>query len=155
MPAKKPRNVILASKHKGLRVVRKSAVVGHSSDGSMFVREPEKTYEFHNGVLTLEPGQDVMVDEIDGRQVEQDAISFFRTNPQIREFFDEITHAAPDSKPELRKVAKLAARGDVDGLVALGDEESAEWAREDVLDAIRDALDAIEETKQPAKAAAK
>ncbi len=116
--------------------------------------KPEISYQFHRGALELREGQDMLPDKIDpetGDVVEQDAIEWIRSQPDFDSIVYEVVPEAPPSSEILKQVAAAAAAGDVQALVALGDEEAGSWAREDVLDVIRDAVERL--TAEPQSAA--
>lgn len=107
---------------------------------------PEVTYEFEHGALTLRVGQDMLPDKVDpetGEVVEQDAIDWIRSRPEYGASFIEVEPVAPDPGPLYVQIGELAAAGDLDGLIALGDAENESWGREAVLDQIREAVERL------------
>lgn len=72
-------------------------------------------------------------------------IAFLRGHEEReRGQFSEIPKPKPHSGPVLAKIGVLAARGDVDALTALYVEEQDTYERADVLEAIKDTLEAFE-----------
>lgn len=116
--------------------------------------QPGVNYWFEHGELTVREGQDVLADKINpdtGEIVEQDALEWLRSHPDYGNRFYEVEPVAPDPGPLYIQIGRLAAEADVDGLVALGDEENESWQRPEVLTAISDAIAGIE-VKKPVKA---
>lgn len=108
---------------------------------------PEISYQFERGSLELWPDEGVMTDRVDpetGHMVEQTAAEWLRSTPEFNNVIYEVVPEAPPVEQILKRVTAAAAAGDVQALVALGDEENESWGREDVLDVIRDALARIE-----------
>lgn len=127
-----------------LRMVRKPAGEQIMPNGSVAITTKEIVYEFDQGGLTLMVGQDVQPDgwnEETGRfELEQDAVTWIRQTPEYGDRVIEVVPEAPDPGALYVRVGELTAAGDVEGLVALGDEEASTWGREAVLDQIRDAV---------------
>lgn len=134
-----------ASPHMAMRVVRKPAVE-QVINGSKVVVEPEIVYEFTQGNLFLEPGQDTLADRVIPGEgvVEQDAIGFLRSHPDHGIRFSEVTPVAPDPGPLYAEIADAVIAGDADKLTAIGDEEFETWNRDEVMDRIKAALARLE-----------
>lgn len=116
--------------------------------------KPEIAYQFVGGVLELREGQDLLPDGLDpvtGDEVMQDAIEWIRQQPDFNSIVYEVQPEAPDPAPLYLAVGRLEAEGDLDGLVALGDEEYESWAREPVLEAIKGAVERVSAKQEPVK----
>lgn len=64
--------------------------------------------------------------------------------------FVEVEPAAPGSGDTLQRVIELAAEQDIEGLVAVAEQETAGWERQDVLDAVEGALTRLQEPEPAA-----
>jgi hypothetical protein len=139
------RQIHFASAHLAMRVLRKKAVE-QFINGDKVVTEPEVVYEFTAGNLFLEPGQDVMCDKVvPGEGVfDQDAAEYLRNHPDYGIRFKEIVPVAPDPGPLYAEIADALIAGDVDKLTAIGDDEYAEWNREEVMERVRGALSRLQ-----------
>lgn len=136
------------SQYPGLKLIRRSAVEIFAN-GRMVPdpSQPEVSYQFDRGVLELFPGADLMEDQLDpetGALVSQDAIDWVRAQPANNNWFYEVEPVAPEASEILTRITGAAASGDVDALLALGDEEHNSWNRPEVLDVINDAIGRIQ-----------
>lgn len=158
------RVVLFRSTKPGLRLIRQSQGERIMPNGTVVPDPtmPEVDYQFqalgHSkmGVLEVREGQDLMEDALDpqtGQPVARDAVTYLRSHDWFGTTIKEAARdeGAPDPGPLYAQIAQLAAKGDIDALVALGDEEHATWGREQVLAAIGGALEQIQ--PPPKKAA--
>lgn len=153
---KTAQTVRFLSANRGLRMQRQTQGEKFLPNGNVAVdhSQPEVTYEFKDGALELQVGQDLLADRLDphtGEVVEQDAIEWLRSTPEYGTRIIEVEPVAPPASDVLSLVAVAAAAGDIDGLKALGDQEHATWDRGEVLAVIEEALDRLESV-EPAKA---
>lgn len=115
------------------------------------------TYDFDEGVLLLYPGQDKIADRFDpatGQMEEQDAIEWARghTLYGTERGFWEVAPVSPDPAPLMAKIMQLAVRAgnpdtrsdSVTALVLLHEQEAETWKREQILNACKTALTAVE-----------
>lgn len=139
------------SRHAALRIVRRDAQERILANGAVATVAPEVVYEFQMGNLHLRPGQDRMADKLDpstGEFVEQDAIEYLRSHPEFEVRFFENVPVAPDPAPLYEAIIDATIAGDVDTLIALGEEEFGSWNREDVMSRIKAALDKLDPPKE-------
>ena len=72
-----------------------------------------------------------------------DLIQKMRVRNNLDRKFFEVPIPKPDSGPVLREIVRLTAQRDVDGLVKLAEAEEDTHQRDDVLESITDALEAL------------
>lgn len=162
--ATKTRPVHFRSKCHNLRMVRVQETEIPDPLGGKGKQVPGLRYEFVDSKLVVD---DALMERdrqffrdraaIYGREepVEgkdfQSTLDWFRSHEELDKHFFEIalSEMAPPPKDALKRVARHAANADKDALQAFLAEEEATYQREDVIDAAREALDAIEELSQP------
>lgn len=150
------RTVRFLSDKTGLRLIR-------ASQGEVFLPSgqvradptvPEVDYQFQRGALEVREGQDMLADKIDpetGEPVMQDAVEYLRNHDWYGTTIHEVPRdaTAPDPGPLYGQIAALAAKGDRDGLIELGQAEYEEYGRADVLNAVTQAIEAIDGPAPP------
>jgi hypothetical protein len=146
--------VTFAAKASDYRYIRRSQKMEFNQDGSSYNNQafPEVSYQWQHGLLTLARGQDMLPDGIDqmGEPVEQDAIDYLMSRPEFGVWYQALDPIIPDAGPLFAKVTAAAARGDIDELIRLGNEEAASYHRQEVLDVITDALNVLEQPPEKA-----
>lgn len=150
--------VTFASKASDYRYIRHSQGLAYMPDGNYRhdPSDPEISYQWQHGLLTLHRGQDMLADGVDpqtGETVEQDAIDYLLSRPESGVWYVAMDEVVPDGSPLLADIARAAAAGNVEELVRLGDAEAASYGREEILDVIRDALTSLDAPRPPKKAA--
>jgi len=75
----------------------------------------------------------------------EDEIEFLRERANMFGVITEMPIPKPDSSPVLVQIIKHMRAGDTDALVALAQEEEETHEREDVIEAIADALEALKD----------
>jgi hypothetical protein len=73
---------------------------------------------------------------------DQEEIDFLRSRLEFGTY-NEVPIAKPASAPVIAQILKLAKAGDKDALLALGAEEEDSYQRDDVLEAVADALELV------------
>ncbi len=155
MPATATRTITFRSKHSQLRLVRKSAEQRlNPNTGNVSIVSPEVVYEFKDGVLNIEPGQDQMPDKSFNNDTQewesQDALEYLRTHPLLDVRFIEVTPIAPDPSVALAAITDALIAGDLLTLEGIGDEEFATFNRPEIMGKVRAAMDSIEARTTPA-----
>lgn len=139
-----------ATKTKTTPVKTQPARFEAPGQGLRIVLEQQKEKFSEGGVKQAVPGTGRTIsfeqDGFGGQYVQTDdpdLIAELRRRSEAGTFF-EVPIAKPDPSPILKQVIGLTARGDVDALVAIAKEEEDTHGREDVMDAIADALEQIQ-----------
>lgn len=140
-------HVDFISNHAAMRVLRECAQERLLQNGNVTVTKPELCYEFKDRRLSVRLGQDLLPDKVDpdtGDIVEQDAVEYLRTHPEFNVRFYEITPEVPDPGPIFEQITTALLAEDIAALTAIGDEEHASYARDEVMDLVKAALDKLE-----------
>jgi hypothetical protein len=143
----KPATRTYFSHNKNLQLIRVKPTEQVLPNGKTIVLN-KQDYEqsmvnFQDGFLTAEPGEQVYPNPDTG--AEEDLVTFLENHPRFgREFFVQ-DQQAPDPTETLSEMARLLATQDLDGLGELYEREEKNWARPQVLEPIRAAVESLKD----------
>lgn len=144
------RRFTFASGSSLLRLVRRQHVRHPNAVGDMITVQEPVRYDFRDGLLTVEEGQDVLPDGPGGR--EQDVVAWLRSHPALGRRFHELGVQAPPEHEFLLAVNEATARLDEHLLRQLMDEEREAYGRGHLLELAERALETVQATLMDASA---
>jgi hypothetical protein len=152
----KPKTITFISKGPNLYLERVPPEVRYVSQGGsikQLVDKPGVVYETRNGSFTVAIGQDVLPTyygpQVEGQwfketdKEEEDAVEWLRRHPEFGDRFFEQPQEAPDAEDVFLEIGKAEATKDLDKLNEIAEFELQNWNRERVMEACRDAYEAI------------
>lgn len=143
-----------SSQFSAYRMIRRPTEQRLLPNGNLTTVAAEVVLEFKDHMFETAKGRNVMCDLWDPDAndfVNQDELSWLRGHQDFGFAFHEIPVEVPASAPAFAEIARLAAHGDRDGLMALGRKEADGFQREDVLELCKEAVQSMPE-KVPVKA---
>jgi hypothetical protein len=144
------KEVFYSAKHRGLQLQRQRTIRAQNALGNDYVAQEPVIYRFApNGMITVEPGQDVLPDGPGG--AEQDAIAWLTSHPRYGHRFvwkgHEPGRPLPSDEDFLGMVNVATANRDFNALDELEEQEQRTHQRSMLLAAVVSARKALESVK--------